>query len=53
MKDYSAYAKLAYTIVSTIVMLEKAIIFGIDIVSKFANCMIGFRHDSKLRVQLR
>lgn len=53
MKNYSAYAKLAYTVVSTVVMLEKAIILCIDIVSKFANCMIGFRHDGELRVQLR
>lgn len=51
MKKFSAYAHLAYKIVATVVMLERAIIQGIEIVSKIANCTGGRRNDNQLRVQ--
>jgi hypothetical protein len=52
MKIISAYAHLTYKIVATVVLLEKAIVLGIEIVSKIANCTAGRHNDHQLRVQL-
>lgn len=51
MKIISAYAHLTYKIVATIVLLEKAIVLGTEIVSKIANCGPSRTHDDKLRIQ--